>query len=82
MEFRNFFEKTEEIQILADKGNIDIKGLKSNELSIGIRVEKEHKGKMGDDTQVAKNDVDVLKIAVAHLREDPNYYSKLMKAGL
>lgn len=82
MEFKNFFEKTEEIQSLAEKGNINIKGLKSNELSIGIKVEKEHKGKMGDDTKVANNEIDVLKIAVAHLREDPNYYSKLMKAGL
>jgi len=82
MEFRHFLEAKEKIQNIADKGNIDIKGLKSSELAMGLRTEKEHTGKMGKDTEVASNDVDVLKIAVAHLREDPNYYSKLKKAGL
>jgi hypothetical protein len=31
-----------------------IKGLKTNQLSVGLRVEKEHKGKMGRDTEVPK----------------------------
>jgi hypothetical protein len=82
MKFGHFLETNEKIQNLADRGGVDIKGLKTNQLSVGLRVEKEHKGKMGRDTEVAKNDVDVLKIAVAHLREDPYYYSKLIKAGL
>jgi len=44
----------------------------NKELATGIEVEKEH----GGDIALAT------KIATDHLREDPNYYSKLMAAGL
>ena len=43
-----------------------------NQLSIGIQVEMEH-----------TNDLDIAKeIAMDHLTEDPQYYTKLVKAGL
>lgn len=42
------------------------------ELVVGIQVEKEHT----DDTEEAR------KIAMDHLREDPDYYKKLIEAGL
>jgi hypothetical protein len=42
------------------------------ELDIGIEIEKEHGGDIG----LAR------KIAADHLSQDPNYYSKLMAAGL
>lgn len=49
------------------------------QLKMGIKVEKEHDGKFGKDTDVVKSDEDIVKIAVAHLREDPKYYTKLKK---
>jgi len=42
------------------------------ELSVGIEVELEHT----DDRSES------MEIAVDHLKEDPQYYSKLLKAGL
>jgi len=43
-----------------------------NQLSIGVQVEMEH-----------TNDLDIAKeIAMDHLTEDPEYYTKLIKAGL
>jgi hypothetical protein len=42
-----------------------------------VNVEKEHD--KDKDTDVVKKDADILKIAVAHLREKPNYYTKLKK---
>lgn len=43
-----------------------------NQLSIGIQVEMEHT----NDTEIAKE------IAMDHLTEDPQYYTKLVAAGL
>lgn len=54
-------------------------GIDKNQLKRGIEVEKEHDGKMGKDVDVVKSKLDLVKIAVAHLREDPRYYSKLEK---
>jgi hypothetical protein len=48
------------------------KEIDSEQLQIGIEVEKEHT----DDEKLAE------KIARDHLAEDPHYYTKLMKAGL
>lgn len=68
------------IQQLAINGKVYISDLHIDELIMGMRVEEEHNGKMGQDTNVTNNDsVKVLKIAVAHLREDPRYYTKLKK---
>jgi hypothetical protein len=48
----------------------------------GINTEIEHK-KSGKDIDVIGNHEEkMLKIAMAHLREDPHYYKKLKKAGL
>lgn len=71
--------KEYKIKRLATEYKVDIKGLSLKQLQKGIDVESEHTGKRGKDTRVAKNDGDVLKIAVAHLREDPKYYTKLEK---
>ena len=67
------------IKSLAFDYKVSIKGLDIEQLKKGLNVEKEHTGGKGKDTIVAKNDGDILKIAVAHLREDPKYYSKLEK---
>jgi hypothetical protein len=42
-----------------------------------LNVEKEHDGKMGRDVDVVGSKADLLKIVIAHLREDPQYYTKL-----
>jgi len=44
------------------------------EIKMGIAVEREHD--VGD-TDVVQSDLDVLKIALAHLEEDPEYYTHL-----
>jgi len=64
---------------LSKKYNVKILSLDINELEMGMTAEKEHT--LGD-TAVAHNLGDVLKICVAHLREDPKYYTKLKQAGL
>lgn len=76
------FYEWADVKDLASKGEIDIKGLSISELKKGLNIEKEHTGKMGKDTKVIKTDLDALKIAVAHMREDKDYYKKLDKAGL
>jgi hypothetical protein len=76
----NFFEFC--IKKIAKKGKIDISGLDAKQLKIGFDVEKEHDGRMGKDTQITSNDEDTLRVCVAHLREIPDYYTKLKKAKL
>jgi len=56
---------------------IDISKYDPKELVMGINVEKEHN--KDKDIDVVKKKEDVLKIALAHLREDPKYYTKLKK---
>ena len=73
--------KIQEVNLLnmASKAGVDVKGLDSKQLKMGYEVEKEHGGPMGKDTDVVDKTSDYLKIAVAHLREDPKYYTKLKK---
>ena len=56
----------------------EIEKYSQEQLVLGINVEKEH---MKDkDIDVIKGDESkILKIALAHLREDEKYYSKLKK---
>lgn len=57
----------DDIQKLVDKYD-------DKELTIGMNIEQEHnKGK----TDVVNSDLDVLKIVLAHLDEDPKYYTHL-----
>jgi hypothetical protein len=76
------FKEWSDVNKLASAGKIDIKGLSVADLKKGLSVEKEHTGKMGKDTKVINSELDALKIAVAHMREDKDYYKKLSKAGL
>jgi hypothetical protein len=64
---------------MAKKAKIDIKNIDPKELKMGYEDEKEHGGVMGKDTDVVDHPSDYLKIAVAHLRDDPKYYSKMKK---
>ena len=47
------------------------------ELDMGIAAEKEHD--TNDELDVVKSNIDLLKITIAHLEEDPHYYTKLKK---
>lgn len=53
------------------------------ELATGMNVEREHSGILGWKTNVTNGDpVLTAKIAWAHLKEHPDYYTRLRKAGL
>lgn len=57
---------------------VDITPYDVNELKMGIEVEKEHGSKLGDDTNITKDDpVMTARIAVAHLKEIKDYYTRL-----
>ena len=64
---------------IAKKGNLDISRYNMDELYKGFQVEKEH-GTVNPITNVTNDDeVKTLKIAMAHLNEVPDYYTKLSK---
>jgi hypothetical protein len=65
--------------LLIKEGKVNTEGLSKQQIQLGMEVEREHDGRMGKDTKVASSESDILKIVVAHLREDPKYYTKLKK---
>lgn len=69
------------IDTIAQQAGIDVSAFDAKELLMGLEVEQEHNGQMGADVDVVPgNDLGaILKIAVAHLREDPKYYTKLQE---
>lgn len=70
-------EHSPKIKKLAKQIKVNISKIDPDELKMGMKVEKEH---MRDkDINVVHKDSDVLKIALAHLREMPDYYTKLKK---
>jgi hypothetical protein len=73
------FREWVDLEKLAKDAKVDITGIDKKELAKGINVEKEHDGKMGKDIDIVNSKSDLLKIAIAHLREDPKYYTKLAK---
>jgi hypothetical protein len=49
-----------------------------DELARGLEIEKEHGSKLGKDTDITKdNPVTTARIAHAHLKENPRYYTFL-----
>lgn len=79
--FKEFYSR-EEVKDIAKEAKLDISKYSTKELLAGLKVEKEHDGEKGKDVDVVKNKKDLLKIVIAHLREDPHYYKKLKKADL
>jgi len=82
LSFREWAELREgvDLKALADHDKIDISKYDMDELKMGFEVEKEHGSKLGKDTNVTKDcPYATLKIAIAHLKEDPKYYTKLKK---
>jgi hypothetical protein len=78
MNFKEWFQLDEmQFQKLAKQANLDISKFDPKQIMMGLKVEKEHDGKMGRDVDVVGPKSDLLKIVIAHLREDPQYYTKL-----
>lgn len=78
----NQFILENNLEKYAQQAKIDISKFNKNELLMGMQVEKEH-GSIDSDTNVTSDDpVKTLKIVIAHLREDPRYYTKLKKVEL
>lgn len=78
--FSHFLKrKLDEVDLhnLSSKSGIDISKFDKKQILMGLNVEKEHDGKMGRDVDVVGSKADLLKIVIAHLREDPQYYTKL-----
>jgi hypothetical protein len=78
MTFTEWLDR-KELNLIAKKANLDISKFDVDQIAMGYRVELEH-GTKNKSTNVTNDDpVKTLKIAIAHLREDPHYYTKLKK---
>lgn len=80
--FLEWMRLREGIEQVAKKAGLDISKYDKRELRMGFADErKEHDS--GDpankDIDVVHNDTEILKIVLAHLREDPHYYTKISK---
>ena len=70
---------TTEAQEIGDKLNIDWQKYSFEEFCMGLEVELEH-GSRDPQTNVTNNDLLLTaKIALAHLKEIPDYYTRLKK---
>lgn len=70
---------TEEAQAIGKKIGIDFDKFDIEQFRMGLEVELEH-GSHDTETNVTDNDLSVTgKIAWAHLKEIPDYYTRLAK---
>lgn len=59
------------------------KNIPLDEFKKGLYVELEHGSKLGDKTNITNDDpIITSRIVLAHLKEDPQYYYKLLKLNL
>ncbi len=71
---------TDEAKEIGDKIGIDWKNVDLEQFRMGLEVEMEHGSLWGDATNVTKDDpLFTGKIAWAHLKEIPDYYTRLDK---
>ncbi len=71
---------TEEAKAIGDKLGIDWKNVNPEQFRRGLEVEMEHGSLWGEATDVTKDDPLMTgKIAWAHLKEIPDYYTRLDK---
>ena len=86
MDFRTWLAESkydlEDLKKFAKQAKVDISKFDINELIDGINTEKEHKLTNKKLDVIGKDESKILKIALAHLNEDPHYYKKLKKAKL
>ena len=73
------FEVTEEdVDEVIEKLKLDKSPEYRKQLKMGIKVEQEHGPDRGKDTNITKDDLLMTaKIAVSHLKELPDYYTRL-----
>ena len=69
-------KKDFDLASLAEENGISLSDIDMEELSIGLEEELEHSDVTGGELKPT------FQIVVAHLKEDPKYYSKLEEAGL
>lgn len=72
---------SKDVDRLAKKANLDVSKFDTKELVDGLNTEKEHMSQKKLDV-IGKQEENILKIALAHLEENPNYYKVLKKAKL
>ncbi len=71
---------TEEAQKIGQEIGIDFSNFDLEQFRMGLGVEMEHGSHFGDETNVTKDDPHFTgKIAWAHLKEIPDYYTRLEK---
>lgn len=71
---------SEEARNIGEELGIDFTKLDLEQFRMGLRVELEHGSHFGDDTNVTKNDPLLTgRIVWAHLKEIPDYYTRLDK---
>lgn len=64
--------------LIGKKYNINFNIINKDEWHYGLNVELEHGTKLSKLTNITNNDIDMTaKIAIAHLLESPDYYSRL-----
>lgn len=70
---------TEEAKVIGQKAGIDFSVCNLEEFRKGLAIELEH-GTINDETNVTDdNELLTAKIAWAHLKEIPDYYTRLLK---
>ena len=70
----------EEAKTIGEEIGVDFTKFDLEQFRMGLNVELEHGSFWGDDTNVTKDDPHFTgRIAWAHLKEIPDYYSRLAK---
>lgn len=71
---------TEEARAIGEEIGVDFTKFDLEQFRMGLAVELEHGSLFGDDTNVTKDDPHFTgRIAWAHLKEIPDYYTRLEK---
>lgn len=71
---------SEEAKAIGEKIGIDFSQFDLEQFRMGLGIELEHGSEWGDETNVTKDDPLVTgRIAWAHLKEIPDYYTRLQK---
>jgi len=71
---------TDEARQIGDQLGVDWAKFDIEQFRRGLEVEMEHGSQSGDDTNVTQDDTQITgKIAWAHLKEIPDYYTRLDK---
>jgi len=69
--FQMPLSKSDDLSVLANSIGVNLGNYDENEIKMGMKEEAEHKDVTGGDSLLT------LKIVLAHMKEDPEYYTKL-----